>query len=106
MDAYQIPDIGALHNDESFCGLWPQYSLMGRFAAFHPFINLWVASRPLVSLYNGGPLCGPFPTFGKHPEFGEFTLIVLKVLTIQLNFIKSNTFEAEYSLIFIYNATP
>ena len=37
------------------------YKLMGRFAA----IGL---------LYNGGPLCGPFPKSSKHPEFGEFTL--------------------------------
>ena len=40
---------------------------MGRSAAFGPIMNLWVL------LYNGGPLCGPFQIFRKHPEFGEFT---------------------------------
>ena len=27
-----------------------------------------------LTIYNGEPLCGPFPIFGKHPVFGEFTL--------------------------------
>ena len=25
-------------------------------------------------IIDGGPLCGPFPIFSKHPEFGEFVL--------------------------------
>ena len=50
---------------------------MGRFAAFGPIINLWAVSRPLALLYNGGPLCGLFAIFSKHPEFGELTLYIL-----------------------------
>ena len=30
----------------------------------------------MALLYNGGPLCGPFPIFSKYPIFGEFTLTV------------------------------
>ena len=63
-----------LHNNEPFCGLWPNYKSVVRFAALDPIINLWAAMQPLALLYNGGPLCGPFSIFGKHPEFGEFTL--------------------------------
>ena len=29
----------------------------------------------MALLYNGGPLCDPFPIFSKHPVFGEFTLL-------------------------------
>ena len=30
--------------------------------------------RMEASLHNDEPLCGPFPIFSMHPEFGEFTL--------------------------------
>ena len=33
--------------------------------------------------YNGGPLCGPFPIFSKHPEFGEFTQKLIRYSTFQ-----------------------
>ena len=31
-----------------------------------------------MGCYNGGALCGPFPIFIKHPEFGGFTLFIIK----------------------------
>ena len=30
--------------------------------------------RLSAALQTDGPLCGPFPIFSKHPEFGEFSL--------------------------------
>ena len=66
------PNSGSLPNT----GFRPLYTMMGRSAAFGPIINCWAASRPLALLYNGGPLCGLFPMFSKHLEFGEFTLSI------------------------------
>ena len=50
--------------------------MMSYLAAFGPIINWLAPSRPVALLYNDGPLCGQFPIFSKHPEFGEFTLLI------------------------------
>ena len=55
--------LSSLHNDEPFCGLWLQYKLTGRFAAFGPIVNWWAASRPLTFLINDKPLCGLWPQY-------------------------------------------
>ena len=57
--------LAALKTDGALCCLWSHYKFKGRFLALQ---------------YNGGPLCGPFPIFSMHPEFGESTLVFRLVL--------------------------
>ena len=79
--------LAALQTDGLFCGLFSHYKLMGRFAA-------------LGHTKNGGPLCGPFPIFSKHPVYGEFTLNHKKISKLQCHG-KNNPIK-DYSLNFAF----
>ena len=52
------------------------------------------ASRPLALRDDGGPLCGPFPTFSERPELGEFTLYDNQSINIFKNTI--HTIKLQY----------
>ena len=65
------PNSGCLPNT----GYRPLYTMMRHFAAFSPIINWWAAWRPVVQLYNDGPICGPFLIINTLPEFSKFTLV-------------------------------
>ena len=44
----------------------------------------------MATLYNDGPLCGPFPIFNTLPEFSDYTLDVSFLMTTQYKASRMN----------------